>query len=208
MEKDSATNRTESTFRNIVISLAFVTLTSSVALAFVYELTKGPIEEAQRAGIITAIEQVMPEFNNIPIEEVYELPLEGDKIKLYPAKKDGILVGTAVETFSKIGFNGIIRLIVGFQPDGAIYDISVIKHKETPGLGDKIEKRKSDFPDQFKCKHPDNFILQVSKDNGDVDAITAATISSRAFCDAVQRAWNIKKKMKNDTLEYFLQRTI
>ena len=60
---------------------------------------------------------------------------------------------------------------------------------------DKIEKQKSDFADQFKYKYPDNFILQVSKDNGDVDAITAATISSRAFCDAVQRAWNIYKEI-------------
>ena len=197
MEKDSATNRTESTFRNMVFSLVLVTLTSSVSLAFIYELTKKPIEEAQRAKITTAIEQVMPEFNNTPAEEVYKLLLEGDTIKLYPAKKDGILVGTAVESFSKIGFNGTIKLMVGFQPDGAIYNISVIKHKETPGLGDKIEKRKSDFSDQFKYKHPDNFILQVSKDNGDVDAITAATISSRAFCDAVQRAWNIYKE-KNE----------
>ena len=195
MEKNSVTNKAKSTFRNMVISLAFVTLTSSVALAFIYELTKKPIEEAQRIKIITAIENVMPEFNNIPTEEMYLLPLEGDTIKLYPAKNDGILVGTAVETFSKIGFNGTIRLIVGLQPDGAIYDISVIKHKETPGLGDKIEKQKSDFTDQFKYKYPDNFILQVSKDNGDVDAITAATISSRAFCDAVQRAWNIYKEI-------------
>ena len=195
MEKNSVTNKAKSTFRNMVISLAFVTLTSSVALAFIYELTKEPIEEAQRIKIITAIENVMPEFNNIPTEEMYLHPLEGDTIKLYPAKKDGILVGTAVETFSKIGFNGTIRLIVGLQPDGAIYDISVIKHKETPGLGDKIEKQKSDFTDQFKYKYPDNFILQVSKDNGDVDAITAATISSRAFCDAVQRAWNIYKEI-------------
>lgn len=195
MEKNSVTNKAKSTFRNMVISLAFVTLTSSVALAFIYELTKDPIEEAQRIKIITAIENVMPEFNNIPTEEMYLHPLGGDTIKLYPAKKDGILVGTAVETFSKIGFNGTIRLIVGLQPDGAIYDISVIKHKETPGLGDKIEKQKSDFTDQFKYKYPDNFILQVSKDNGDVDAITAATISSRAFCDAVQRAWNIYKEI-------------
>jgi len=195
MEKNSTTNKAKSTFRNMAISLAFVTLTSSVALAFIYELTTEPIEEAQRIKIITAIENVMPEFNNIPTEDMYWYPLGGDTIKLYPAKKDGILVGTAVETFSKIGFNGTIRLIVGLQPDGAIYDISVIKHKETPGLGDKIEKQKSDFTDQFKYKYPDNFILQVLKDNGDVDAITAATISSRAFCDAVQRAWNIYKEI-------------
>jgi len=179
----------------MVISLAFVTLTSSVALTFIYDITKGPIEETQRARIINAIGQVLPEYNNIPTEEMYKLHFEGDTIKIYPAKKDGILVGNAIETFSKTGFNGTIRLIVGLQPNGSIYDISIIEHKETPGLGDKIEKRKSDFPDQFKSKNPDNFILQVSKDNGDVDAISAATISSRAFCDAVQRAWDIYKKI-------------
>ena len=195
MEKGFTMNRPESTFRNMIFSLAFVTAISSVALAFIYELTKGPIEEAKKVRITTAIEYVMPEFNNIPTEEMYKFPLDGDTIKIYPTYKDGILVGTAVETFSKIGFNGIIRLIVGFMPDGAIYDISVINHKETPGLGDKIEKGKSGFSAQFKNKHPDDFILQVSEDNGDVDAITAATISSRAFCDAVQRAWCTNKEI-------------
>jgi electron transport complex protein RnfG len=79
--------------------------------------------------------------------------------------------------------------MVGFSPDGTIRNTAVLEHKETPGLGDKMETEKSDFPDQFKGENPADFGLSVTKDGGDVDAITAATISSRAFCDAVDRAY-------------------
>ena len=82
--------------------------------------------------------------------------------------------------------------MVGFLPDGTIYNYSVLEHKETPGLGDKMgvwfnnkEKPKSYILD----KNPGISNLTVSKDNGDVDAITAATISSRAFLDAIDRAY-------------------
>ncbi len=80
--------------------------------------------------------------------------------------------------------------MVGFSPDGTITDIAVIQHQETPGLGDKINKSKSGFSLQFQGKNPANFKLSVEKDRGDVEAITASTISSRAYCDAVQRAYN------------------
>ncbi len=80
--------------------------------------------------------------------------------------------------------------MVGLLPDGSIYDVAVLEHKETPGLGDKMEKRKSNWGDQFKGKDPKLFNVSVTKDGGDVDAITASTISSRAFCDAVNRAYN------------------
>jgi len=66
----------------------------------------------------------------------------------------------------------------------------VIKHAETPGLGDKMEKGKSDFSVQFMGQHPSNFNIAVKKDRGDVDAITASTITSRAYCEAVNRAYN------------------
>jgi len=95
-----------------------------------------------------------------------------------------------VETFTQKGFSGLIKLMIGFAPDGTIIDISVLQHQETPGLGDKIENAKSSFSAQFQGKNPENFKLVVKKDRGDVDAITASTISSRAYCDAVQRAYN------------------
>jgi electron transport complex protein RnfG len=67
-------------------------------------------------------------------------------------------------------------------------DISVLQHKETPGLGTKMTEEK--FLVQFRGKNPGSFPLKVKKDGGQVDAITAATISSRAFCDALQRAYD------------------
>jgi electron transport complex protein RnfG len=82
--------------------------------------------------------------------------------------------------------------MAGFKPDGTIIGISVLNHKETPGLGTKITE--PEFKEQFTGKNPGEFILKVKKDGGQVDAITAATISSRAFCDAIQRAYNTIQK--------------
>jgi electron transport complex protein RnfG len=75
-------------------------------------------------------------------------------------------------------------------PDGTIKGVEVLTHKETPGLGDKMEKSKSNFSVQFEGKNPKTFKMMVKKDGGDVDAITASTITSRAFTDAVNRAYN------------------
>ena len=88
--------------------------------------------------------------------------------------------------------------MVGLLADGSISNTAVLAHKETPGLGDKMDIAKSDFPAQFIGKNPAEFKLSVTKDGGDVDAITAATISSRAFCDAVERAYITLKNNGGD----------
>ncbi len=86
-----------------------------------------------------AIKQVVPEFNNNPYEEMYKLPTgEGDSLEIYPAKKDNIIVGYAVNTNTKKGFSGNIKLMAGFKPDGTIINITVLTQKETPGLGTKM----------------------------------------------------------------------
>lgn len=180
----------ESTFGNMLMALLVISLVSATALGFVYEFTKEPIRMVEINKTNAAIQIVVPEFNNQPATEAFKVASDMDSLNFYPAKKDGILVGTAVETFTKKGFSGLIRLMVGFAPDGSIIDISVLQHQETPGLGDKIDKKKSNFSLQFIGKNPSNFKMTVKKDRGDVDAITASTISSRAFCDAVQRAYN------------------
>lgn len=180
----------ESTLTNMIIALVAVTFAASTSLGFVYQLTKEPIAAARLAKKMGAIQNVLPEFNNEPNMEVYKIPVDGDTLYLYPAKKDGGLVGTAIESFTTQGFTGKIKIMVGLLPDGSIHDVAVLEHKETPGLGDKMERKKSDWGTQFKGKDPGNFNLSVKKDGGDVDAITASTISSRAFCDAVSRAYN------------------
>jgi len=185
--------KTESTFRNMALSLTLIALGASACLGFVYEFTKQPIELSNLNKKLDAIKQVVPEFNNNPNEEMYRLATgEGDSLDIYPAKKDSVIVGYAVNTYSKKGFSGNITLMTGFQPDGKILKITVLSQKETPGLGTKMAE--PGFKDQFNDKNPSEFKLKVKKDGGNVDAITAATISSRAFCDAVQRAYNTIEK--------------
>ena len=185
--------KTESTFRNMVLSLTLISLAASASLGFVYVYTKKPIELSNLNKKLNAIRQVVPEFNNNPDKEMYKLPTgEGDSLDIYPAKKDNVIVGYAVNTHTKNGFSGNISLIAGFKPDGTIINITVLEHKETPGLGSKMTDPL--FKDQFIDKNPSGFELKVKKDGGPVDAITAATISSRAFCDAVSRAYNTLQK--------------
>ena len=176
--------KTESTFKNMVLSLTLISLGASACLGYVYQMTKAPIELSILNKKLTAIKQVVPEFNNNPDAEMFKLPTgEGDSLEIYPAKKDSIIVGYAVNTNTNKGFSGNISLMAGFKPDGTIFNITVLEQKETPGLGTKMAEPL--FKDQFNDKNPSEFSLKVKKDGGPVDAITAATISSRAFCDAV-----------------------
>ncbi|MDX9929158.1 MAG: RnfABCDGE type electron transport complex subunit G [Bacteroidales bacterium] len=189
----------ESTLGNMLMALSVITLVASASLGAVYTITSEPIALAMLAKKNNAIREVIPEFNNDPSDEVYKVPVDGDTLYFYTGRLDGALVGTAVETFTMIGFSGEIRVMVGLLPDGTIHDVTVLKHAETPGLGDKMDKKKSDWSSQFRGKDPRDYRLSVKKDGGDVDAITASTISSMAFCDAVSRAYNtyVKEVQKN-----------
>jgi electron transport complex protein RnfG len=166
-----------------------VTLVAAGLMGSVFALTKEPIRLAELKKKNEAIQVVVPGFDNEPSQEVKSIFMDGDSIYLYTARKGEEILGTAVETFTNQGFSGKFKLMVGFSPDGSIIDIAVIQHSETPGLGNKMEKGKSDFSLQFMGKNPETFKLAVKKDRGDVDAITASTITSRAYCDAVQRAF-------------------
>lgn len=185
--------KTESTFKNMVLSLTLISLGAAACLGFVYELTKEPIEFSILNKKMAAIREVVPEFDNNPNDEMFRLATgEGDSLDIYPARKNNEIVGYAVNTYSNNGFSGFINLMAGFRSDGTVFNISVLEQKETPGLGTKMTEPQ--FKNQFVDKNPGNFILKVKKDGGEVDAITAATISSRAFCDALQRAYNTIQK--------------
>jgi len=186
--------KTESTFINMLLTLVIITGVSATILGFVYEATKGPIEVSKMKKKNAAIEAVVPAFTNNPGQESYEVEVDGGVVTFYPAKSNDEIVGYAVETYTMKGFAGLIKLMVGFLPDGTINNIAVLEHKETPGLGDKMEKSKSTFSVQFNGKNPETFKLSVTKDGGNVDAITASTISSRAYCDAVKRAYDALMK--------------
>ena len=191
------TAKKESLLRLVVV-LTAIALVAGLALTGVYALTKEPIETAQAAKKLEALNLVLPGFKG-EIKDITTKDADGEEILVHLAvNPDGSLFGAGVETYTKKAFAGRFDLMVGFDTTGTILNTEVIKAGETPGLGDKINKDKSDFALQFSNRNPKDFKLVVKKDGGDVDAITAATISSRAYCDAVQRAYDVFMKVKED----------
>jgi electron transport complex protein RnfG len=182
----------------LVIVLTCISLLAALALTGVYALTKGPIEQGQREKKEKALQAVLPEYEGT-VRDTVIVDADNEEIPVHLAiGKDGELCGAGIETYTKKAFAGRFDLMVGFDAEGTIVNTEVIKAGETPGLGDKINKDKSNFAMQFNHQNPADFQLVVKKDGGDVDAITAATISSRAYCDAVQRAYDIFMKIKED----------
>jgi len=177
--------KTKSSFINMVVTLLVVTAVASLALAGVYDVTYEPIQKVKREKRERAIRSVIPDFDTLMS---YEVTMEGfeNPFIFYSGYQGDVLVGTAIQSSSKKGYSGLIELMVGFMPNGKIYKVDVLQQTETPGLGTKITADK--FKSQFNGIDPNKFKLRVKKDGGEVDAITAATISSRAFCDAVQSA--------------------
>ncbi|MFP4468965.1 MAG: RnfABCDGE type electron transport complex subunit G [Bacteroidales bacterium] len=194
----------ESTFTNMVLTLVLVAVAASFTLATVYNLTEEPIQRAREAARQEAISKVLHDFDTLETRSF--MPVTGSDSLEFNLAFDsaGELVGVAVATYTGMGYSGRIRAMVGFSPDGSIIDVVALEHAETPGLGDKIEKNKSDWSNQFQGLDPAEATLEVQGDGGDIDAITAATITSRAYCDAIDRAFqtfmeNRESIVKNET---------
>ena len=172
-------------------SLLVITVISGFALGFVNDLTIEPIAKAKLERKINALKLVLPKFNNNPVEEIKLIRLDQakDSIEIYPAFLNSEFVGVAIVGSSEKGFSGLIKIMVGFEVDGKIRNIAVLDQKETPGLGTKMKDVK--YIQQYKNKNPELFNLKVTKDGGEVDALTGATISSRAFSEAVQMAYDV-----------------
>lgn len=182
----------ESTFINMVLTLFLVTAISSLALGLVYSVTKEPIEMAKLQKLKEAINIVVPGADNAEVSEEIIVPsIDGaGELLFYEVRKEGELVGTAIRTFTNRAFSGYMSVMVGFDANGVIIDSNVLEHLETPGLGDKTCKSVHPWNEQYIGKDPAEFDLRVKQDGGDVDAITAATITARGYSDAIQRAYD------------------
>ena len=175
----------------MVLVLFLVTFFASGAVAVVYKFTEGPIAEAKAAKTGSAIGEVVPAFDNDIAATVQLIEQDGGTVKMYTAEKDGSPVGYAVESFTNNGFSGLISIMVGFLPDGTINGIQVLQHAETPGLGSKMTEPGNVLTASFEGKNPADLKMSVKKDGGDVDALTASTITSRAYAEAVQQAYDV-----------------
>ena len=181
-------DKMESSLRNMLLSLGAICLVCAALPSSVNAMTAKRIARVQEQKTERAIAQVVPEFEGAPVDTV--VILDGTEYLVHKAMAGDSIVGYAIESVTP-GFGGPINLMVGFSGDGKIYSTAVISHSETPGLGAKMTDDESYFRTQFVGKNPSEYNLAVSKDGGDVDAITASTITSRAFTQAVAKAYNV-----------------
>lgn len=181
----------KSTLFNMVAVLFCITLAASAGVGGVHMLTKNTIEKAKEKAVDDAVAAVVPSFDpEHGVKTVRALTIDNLPVNVHiTADAEGAVLGYAVETMTKKGFNGVVKLMVGFSPEGEVLNISVVEQSETPGLGTNMCNEDNPLVKSFVGRIPSQMTLAVKKDGGDVDALTAATISSRAYTDAVARAW-------------------
>ena len=187
----------ESTLKNMVAVLFGITLVASAGVGVVNMITVEPIAQSKQAATTAALTEVLPPFDETTSEE---LTIDEMPITVYTATKGGVVAGYAVQSMSKLGFGGAVRMMMGFDPDGRVVNINVLEQTETPGLGTKMCDEGNPLLGSVKGQRLEDKQLvdgklAVRKDGGDVDALTAATISSRAYVDAVNRAWMAYKSV-------------
>jgi electron transport complex protein RnfG len=177
----------------MLMTLVIITLFSGFLLGYVNKITLEPKAKVKAIQKVNALQSVLPEFDNNLIQDVIWVKTNGEKdsTEIFPAYKEGELVGIAIAGKSNKGFSGLVKCMIGYLPDGQIFNIVVMEQKETPGLGTKIKDEK--FIQQFLRKNPEKEALKVKKDGGKVDALTGATISTRAFCETVNSSYEVLK---------------
>ena len=175
----------KSSFKNMTLCLLAICLVCSGLLAGVYALTKAPIDAAAKAKNEAAIKEVLPE-SAVTIDEEGVVEMSGETYTYNLAyDENGDVTGCAVNV-KTVGFGGPIVIKVGFDANGVIWNTKVLSQSETPGLGAKCVEPA--FADQFRNLDPQEKKLGVKKDGGDIDAITASTITSRAYISGIEKA--------------------
>ncbi len=187
----------ESSLLNMVLVLTGVAVIMGAVLAWVNHLTEGPINEQKTQALANGIKAVMV-CDDLVVSKTDTVRQNDSKGKeltyvIYQTKdKQGKDLGAAVESTTG-GFGGDLKVLVGFDPEGKILGYTLLEHAETPGLGAKADKWfQKDGKGNIIGKTPAE-PLTVSKDGGQVDAITASTITSRAFLLAVNNAYQAYK---------------
>ncbi len=173
----------------ILSAMVITAFLSAVLLTFVHNITEKPIKAAQERLIAESIKKVAAgEFDNDPFAESLIIHNGRDQLVLYPARKNGYVTSVIVKSFSNKGFGGRMDVLVSFLLDGTINGYNVFNHKETPGLGSKVNDKH--FKDGIIGLNPRRKSFSVKQDGGNIDAVTGATISSRAVVDAIQKAYD------------------
>lgn len=182
----------------MALALTGFSVVAGAILGWVNEVTAEPIAQANAKTLSDAIAVVVPGFDNNPAEAPETIDVDGVSYKIYKATKGGEFIGAAVESVS-MGFGGELKVLVGFDVEGNIIDYSLLSHAETPGLGSKAaDWFKKGAKGDITGKNPGEAPLVVTKEGGQIDAITASTITSKAFLSAVNSAYGAYKNQHVD----------
>ena len=185
------TKVTSNSLARMVLALGVITVCAGALLGLANAVTAPAIAAMMQQQKQDALSEILPPFDNNPIEAAMRVPVGTDTLTVFPATENGTPVGCAVETTAHGGFSGDFSVIFGFNDKGAVTGYRVLSHSETPGLGAKMG--------EWFCSPaghrsvigqtpgPDG--LRLRKDGGDIDGITAATITSRAFLSGLNTAY-------------------
>jgi len=164
-------------------------LLTSVALALASRATEADIHAAEEADLKQSLTQVLPgSYDNDLLKDIVTLPGKEGDVLVYRARRAGKVAAVVYRVIGH-GYSGAIVCVMGVSREGKILGVRVIKHAETPGLGDKIETAKSDWIHSFEGKwlgDPAAEKWAVKKDGGVFDQFAGATITPRGVVKAVK----------------------
>ncbi len=163
----------------LIVPVVLITMFAGVALAFVNAVTAGPIAASKKAEKANALTEVMPKFDNDPTTDLHTKEAGGQPLVFYAGRdaSEGI-TGWGIESGTETGYSGLLSLVFGIDADGKVQGMRMLEMRETPGLGTKVGD--ADYIEQYVGKGLDDFDFRVLKDGGQVEAISGATITSRA----------------------------
>lgn len=196
--------------RKSAVGLGLFAILTGGTIALTQGLTEDRISEQAARAEARALFEIIPEsrHNNDLLNDVVTLPASErypgtGPVLAWVAREDGLPVGMIFPAIAPDGYSGDIRLLVGVDPEGEVLGVRVTSHKETPGLGDRIETRKSDWIYSFNGRSLDDprpKQWNVKKNGGVFDQFTGATITPRAVVKAVQKTL-IYYRQNRETIE-------
>jgi electron transport complex protein RnfG len=175
----------------LALLLGLFSLLGAGLLATAQDLTGEAIAARQKDDLLTSLAMVVPRslYDNDPVGESYDLPdAAGTAHTVYPARAGGRVVANAWQVTGK-GYGGSIDILLGVAADGRLLGVRVLRHAETPGLGDKIEASRDDWVlafDGLSLGKPPLAEWAVKKDGGRFDQFAGSTITPRAVVRAVR----------------------
>nr|WP_299240178.1 electron transport complex subunit RsxG [uncultured Halomonas sp.] len=180
------------------VGLGLFAVVTAGVVGLTHSVTFERIANNRLASQYQALEEVVPAalHDNNLVDDTLALPAadmlgQTDAFSVWQARQDGNITAVILPVVTHQGYSGDIALLVGIKANGTLTGVRVLSHQETPGLGDKIEARKSDWIERFaglSLGNPPPDQWTVKKNGGSFDAFTGATITPRAVVNAVQRS--------------------